>query len=237
MLACYLLLKGASKCAQLRKRNLEGIPSMMASEVTERSSAAQSVCLPKYTLVVWRDRATLMSVKIESVCGCTQIQRITRIPGSQKGVRGLILLNGELVPLLSLFGQSTGFSAQRRRYDEYALVLAVKGARFAVNVKGIPKCIVDHQYLESSCGRLCHLRTKHLERLFRLCAFREDRSKIVIDNGGKARRKESSVGQDTVDSAIGEYGQGTEQKTMSRSPIAAALVEEGVRWKRHSDEN
>jgi len=153
----------------------------MAADANEvdsgKDSSKQGRCVTPHPVLVLRYRANQIFVSIESVCGCTDIQRLSRIPGAPEGVKGLILFKGEAVPLISFFGGATERSPRERltqkgKTDDYAVIFSIEGTRFAARVDEPPKMCTDRSALEKTWGNACYMRRKHLERLFELCIAR-----------------------------------------------------------------
>ncbi|MCX5800061.1 MAG: chemotaxis protein CheW [Candidatus Eisenbacteria bacterium] len=149
----------------------------MATDANDVSSGTNSGGrgghAPARTTIALRIRVNRIFVDVQSVHGCTEIERLSRIPGAPKSVTGLILFMGEAVPLIDLFGGSTvcstpGGLTQRRKADEYVVIFSIRGIRFAVRVDEPPQMCTDMSAFEIAGGNVCHMRTRHLERLFDL---------------------------------------------------------------------
>jgi chemotaxis signal transduction protein len=181
-----------------------------ANEVdSAKDSSKQGRCVTPHPVLVLRYRANQIFVDIESVCGCTDIQRLSRIPGAPKSVKGLILFKGEAVPLISFFGGATERSpherlTQKGKTDDYAVIFSIKGTRFAARVDEPPKICTDRSALEKAGANACYMRRKHLERLFELCVAR--------GNGGD-RANDFTTAENTLGTE--EHGHGIEREMTS----------------------
>lgn len=139
-------------------------------QVTASANTAPRENAPAHAVIILRYRATRIFIDGESVRGCTEIERMSRIPGVSPGVKGLILFKGEPVPLVSFFGGSAERSTQERlrqsgKTDDYAVILSIKGATLATRVDEPPTMCTDMGTLENAGGKTCYMRRKHLERL------------------------------------------------------------------------
>jgi len=146
-------------------------------------------CVPARAAVAFRLRAKQIFVDIESVCGSTQLERLCRIPGAPKRVKGLILFKGELVPLLCFFGESIERSteerfAQRVKTDQYVVIFSIRGTSIAVRVDAPPRLCADVSRIENAEGNACFMRRKHLERLFDRCLAQANG---ITQTGGDSR--------------------------------------------------
>lgn len=143
-------------------------------------------------VIVLTHRASQILVDAESVSGCANIERLSRVPGSPKSVKGLILFKGKAVPLVSLFGERPDRLArertpQSRKSDDYAIVLSVKGFSFAARVDGSPTMCADLSSLENTGRNTCYLRKKHLERLLEIHSSQETKCRRIAP-GNYVRR-------------------------------------------------
>jgi chemotaxis signal transduction protein len=190
-----------------------------------RDSSEQGGCVTPRVLVALKYRSNQIFVNIESVCGCTDIQRLSRIPGASKGVKGLILFKGEVVPLISFFGGATERSprepwTQKGKTDDYAVVLSIKRTRLAARVDEPPRICTDRSAIEKAGGNDCYMRRKHLERLFELCVARcnggdQATGQHQTSSGSRcndvARADDPTTSEDTHGTE--EHGHGLERET------------------------
>ena len=192
----------------------------MAADANEvdsgRDSNKQGRCVTPHAVLVLRYRATQIFVRIESVCGCTGIQRLSRIPGAPESVKGLILFKGEAVPLISFFGGATERLPRERltqkgKTDDYAVIFSIKGTRFAARVDEPPRICTDRSALEKTWGNTCYMRRKHLERLFELCVARgngDDRATGYSETGSGSRTNGDDRATSCSQACSGSRGNG-----------------------------
>jgi hypothetical protein len=214
LVAYYLLQVRAYHCVQLIQRRLKGVSLAMATDANEvgsrRDPGGSSSYVPANASVALKLRTNQIFVSIESIHGCTEIERLSRIPGAPKSVKGLILFKGEPIPLISFFGGATEPSThdeclpQREKTDEYAVIFSIKGARFAARVDEPPRICPDKGVLHNAGGNCCYMRRTHLERLFELC---------IAQANGIVQTK--SAPQSANDSEVGSDSHGIEQETTS----------------------
>jgi len=157
---------------------------MMASRVVDDPNAACGLEISRQTRVFSRRRNTLISVNRELVLGCAEIERLSRVPGSQAKVAGVLLFRGEPIPVVSLPISCCKRHVHKSRQEAYALLLLVEGMKFAVEVDEVPR-MTDGPLPRHGCGeRACLIKTKHLEKFFRSCVLR-DRVSFSADKTGK----------------------------------------------------
>lgn len=222
-MAYYLLLIPTYYCVQLAQRGLKGVSSVMATDVNDYNEisyareSSESGRLeggapanapangsvnarphaPAHAVMVLRYRATQIFIDIESVWGCTEIERVSRIPGASPGVKGLILFRGEPVPLVSFFGGSAERSTHERlrqsgKTDDYAVILSIRGAMLAARVDEPPRMGNDMSTLENARGKTCYMRRKHLERLFDLYVAKGNENCRVTEERSHGRERETN---------------------------------------------
>ncbi|KPJ61274.1 MAG: hypothetical protein AMJ46_03020 [Latescibacteria bacterium DG_63] len=137
----------------------------MASRAILGDPDSEDVRDPQNVAVVWKYQGTLVSIGVHAVCGCTEVERVSRIPGSQDRVSGVISFKGEIIPVLSLFRQPLRSPCSKAKAENYAIVLSVSGLTFAVEVNEVPSVIIGPQVLDGRGDKLCRMREKHLQRL------------------------------------------------------------------------
>lgn len=203
-------------CAWPLYQCLKGVFSAMAAdtcngdygidfdhESSEQKGFASTQTVSTQTAVALTYRATQILVDTESVCGCVGIERPSRIPGSSKNVKGLILFKGETVPLVSFFGGTAERSVrerltQSRKTEDYAVVLSIKGATLAARVDEPPRICADKTLLEQTGRNICYMRRRHLERLLDL--YMDQRSNGCLG----ARKQKAEVGSESRQKAQAE---------------------------------
>ncbi len=206
---------------------------MMASDTSLDHSRTEVTSVKKNATVKWKHRGTLVSVGVDAVSGCTEIERLSRIPGSQENVKGVISFKGEIVPLLSLFRERTSRLRRKEKTERYAIILSLGGAEFAVEVREIPSVNADPESSDSGDDRLCRIKQRHLERLARLLVSRGEVKTAGSEGRGRAGGDEGGGGRPggTSENAGNDRENGPE--TTSMATYGCCAFEEGVTWKRH----
>lgn len=121
--------------------------------------------------VVWKHVNALISIGIQSVEGCVEIRRLSRVPGSHKRVSGVLLFNGEAIPLMSLPLGTVTARPRKSRHEEYAVVVSIDSRKFAIRSDEVPRmvsrplCPDERWHRESAL----HIRQSHLERFLTRC--------------------------------------------------------------------
>jgi hypothetical protein len=172
---------------------------MMASRVVDDPNAARGLEIPRQTRVFSRRLNTLISVNRELVLGCTEIERLSRVPGSQARVAGVLLFRGEPIPVVSLPVSCCKRHAHKSKQEAYALLLLVGGMKFAVEVDEVPR-MTDGPLPRHGCGeRTCLIKTRHLEKFFRDCILRGRVSSSAHKTGKTETDKSNGVSPDTTE--------------------------------------
>jgi hypothetical protein len=206
---------------------------MMASGTALGNSGAEDVRVSRNTAVSWKHRGILISVGVDVVLGCTEVERPSRIPGSQENVRGVISFKGEILPVLSLFREPASGLRSIERTENYAIILSLCGVKCAVEVREIPRVITESQPSDSHGDKLCRMRQRHLERLIRLFVSQGGPKAATAERTGKTGQRESVRGRPDSVREVARHNYRKEPKAMSMANDGRCAFEEGVTWKRH----
>ncbi|UCF78515.1 MAG: chemotaxis protein CheW [Candidatus Eiseniibacteriota bacterium] len=140
---------------------------MMASQAVHEELQVEGPPVHHNAKVEWRHRGILVSLGAHAVCGCTEVAKLCRIPGSQEGVKGIVSFKGGVVPVLSLLCDSPARSRRKARGDNFVVVLSLDGVTFALEVNEIPCVVSGTARPEKPRGKLCTVHRRHLQRLLR----------------------------------------------------------------------
>jgi chemotaxis signal transduction protein len=182
--------------------------------------------------VAWKHRGTLISVGVRSVCGCTKIEKLSRVPGSQETVKGVISFKGEIVPVLSLLERSIKGATSEGKAEDYAIVLSMSGVKFAVEVKDIPRVIRKPDTSDSPGSNLCTMRQRHLERFVSACLSEAISYGGAKDAGVLLRQEKGSRVEGDGTTSTSETCCDDKNQTAAVPTGRRCAVEEGVTWKR-----
>jgi len=126
---------------------------------------------PGRKTVVSTHRGVLVCLDMRSVVGCVQVEKPTRLPGSHERVEGVLLFRGDPVPLVSVRRDPHARRRRKHELEEHALVVSVRGRKFAVRVDAVPRVLEGPLSYGIYADMPCVMRGKHVERFLALCVL------------------------------------------------------------------
>lgn len=142
---------------------------------SEASTPAGTGRLGRKT-VVSTHRGVLVCLDMQHVVGCVPVENLTRLPGAQERVVGILLFRGRPLPLVAVRRDRGESRHNRQKHEEHALVVSAYGREFALRVDGVPAIVEGPLPYASYADVPCVMRVRHVERFLALCVLSGDES-------------------------------------------------------------
>ena len=148
----------------------------MQTQVMDRPIAEPEVgsaaaeCSGRKT-VISTHRGVLVCLDVNSVVGCVQVEKLTRLPGSHDRVEGVLLFRGDPVPLVSVRRDPRAGRRRKHEHEEHALIVFVRDRKFAIRVDAVPSVLEGPLPYGTHAEASCVMRRKHVERFLALCVL------------------------------------------------------------------